>query len=196
MFHAHASAFARFQPVTATPRTDPAGPQAFAACTLIDTDKGWRPAAELAPGDRVQTFDGGLVPLAAVDHRPARATRFWQVPAGAIGNCSDMVLPAGQLVGFRGRVAHRLFGVPLVLAPAHALSGFRGIAPLAADRPTPGLVTLGFDCEEIAMAQTGTLLLVPGRAGDGHYHRLGYGETRPLLSLIDPLGCAPDLDAA
>lgn len=191
MFLDHATAFTKFEPVQPAP-TLPRGP-AFAPGTLIDTSRGWRPVEDLAPGDRVQTFDGGLVPLVRATCDEGPSVRLWHVPAGAIGNCSDFTLAEGQFIGFRGRMAQRLFGIPLVMAPATALGGFRGIRPAKGSAPT---ITLAFAQEDIAMAQTGTLLLVPGQTPARHYQRLDYGQTRSLLLLTDPRGCAPDLRVA
>lgn len=194
MFLNHTTAFTAYQPIATAPRALPRAPHraAFAAGTMIDTDTGWRPVEVLSAGDLVQSFDGGLAPLMNVSRQDAAPSARWHVPAGAIGNCSDFELTEGQLVGFRGRMAQRLFGVPLVLAPAAALGGYRGIARSVAPA-NPLQVALAFAAEEIAMAQTGTLLHVPGHDGARHLRRLSYGETRSLLKLTDPRHCGPDL---
>ena len=192
----HDTAFTTFQPVDTQPRNATRRPRraAFAAGTMIDTAKGWTPVEALAAGDLIQTFDGGLVPLTATTRQDATPSTRWHVPAGAIGNCSNFELTAGQFVGFRGRMAHRLFGLPLVLAPASALGGFRGITRIAEPRDRRQ-ITLAFASEEIAMAQTGALLHVPGEDGEHFLHRLDYGQTRSLLALTDPRNCAPDVAA-
>lgn len=189
----HSSAFAGFPTVQGAPRA--VRPVPFDPGTLIETDRGWLPANRLCPGDVVQTFDGGPALLKTADHFAAPPVTRWHVPAGALGNCSAFDLIEGQYVGFRGARVDHLFGLPVVLAPAAALAGFRRITRAANPANGP-LITLTFATEELAMTQTGTLLQVPGADGDTFYQRLSYGEARALLKMTDPDRCAPDRAAA
>lgn len=135
------------------------------AGSLVETDAGWREVQTLSPGDRVQTFDGGLKPLCHVARRSlAPDTRLWRAEAGALDTCSPLVLLPDQFVLVESRRAEALFGTPLMLAPAAALGEGRGVLPVdPADGEAPcEAVTLHFEEEEIVYVNTGALLYCPG----------------------------------
>lgn len=155
---------ADFEADTAIPACD-----GIAAGTLIATDRGWKRAQDLQPGDPVVTFDNGLVPLRSVSHSTL-ATRgrgiprsAWplDVPAGALGNRRDLRLLPGQAVLIESDRAEELYGDPFVLIPAAALVGWKGIAR-ARPAPETAVVFLEFDGDEIVYAE-GMALIHCGR---------------------------------
>ncbi|TDK43011.1 hypothetical protein E1832_17245 [Antarcticimicrobium luteum] len=117
-------------------------------------------------------------------HPPDRSRVHWHVPAGRMGNCSDLRLNAGQHVAMMDPICRTLFGATLVLVPVPTTTGFCGVRTIAGFSLRGG-IALHFDAEEVVFAQTGTLLYVPGPAGPQARHRiLSYRESRRLLSLI------------
>jgi len=140
--------------------------------TLIATDTGWRRVETLSPGDLVQTFDCGLRPLTEVHHAAASVApddwpaAHWPlaVPAGVLGNTTDMRVLPGQLVLLDSDIADDMLGDPFALVPARALDQWRGIRP---QRPKLGerAVVLLFDSDQIVYAASSVLLFCPGLAG-------------------------------
>lgn len=131
------------------------------AGTLVETAEGWRPVETLAPGMRVQTWDGGLQPLQrVVRHRLAPAAPLLRVAGGTLSTCSDLwLLPRQHVMVETGAAAERL-DCDMALVPAGALDGLDGVR---LERPRRGLDVLGlaFDAEEIVYANTGALLHCP-----------------------------------
>ncbi|MBJ6373300.1 Hint domain-containing protein [Sedimentitalea arenosa] len=205
----HSQAFASFLPSDIAPRkpaqTMPRRVELSAVKdgTMLETPTGWRRVEELSAGDQVYTLDGGFTELTGTrSHRLAPGTaRMMHVPAGALNNCSDLILTAGQHVAMIEPECETLFGAPCVLVPAAAMAGFRGIHALTAFGETTA-TELTFDTEEIVYAQTGALLHVASGTTDPFFRTLGYGETRALLTMLngghlalDPIGFAPALAA-
>jgi hypothetical protein len=185
-------------PVLAEPRLT-FGAGGLCDGTLVDTARGWMPVERLAPGDRVQTLDGGLRPLAAVIRRSVdsvaggpRAAHLIEVPGGVLDTCSDLAVLAESRLLLDLPEAEARHGSPLVLAPAAALEGWCGIRKAAA-RGRSGAVTLVFEDEEVIFAQTGALVhcpapgaegAVPGLAeASGFFVTLDWRQTRDLLNL-------------
>ncbi len=159
------------------------------ADTMLETPQGWRSAATFVAGDRVATLDGGFATITRLTHT-LNAQAMILVPHGALDNCTDMLLPADQCVALRSN----LHEAPYVLARIGAMTGYRGIRPIL-DASSRDTVTLGFDEEEIVYAQTGTLIHAPATSGESFFKRLGYGETRAALIMMNNGFCAPDIAA-
>ena len=70
----------------------------FLPGTMVDTDRGFMEVRDLKPGDMVYTFDGGAQEVKAVKHSVPRLTTLMHVPAGALGNDTDLLLPSDQMV--------------------------------------------------------------------------------------------------
>ncbi|MDO9524503.1 MAG: Hint domain-containing protein [Gemmobacter sp.] len=142
------------------------------AGTLVATQIGWRRAETLSPGDMIQTFDCGLCRLSEVHHAAASiAPTQWPsahwplaVPAGVIGNASDMRILPGQLVLLDSDIADDMLGDPFALIPARALDGWRGIAPHPPGAAEQAVVLL-FDEDQIVYAASSVLLFCPGLSG-------------------------------
>lgn len=163
------------------------------AGTMVDTEFGWRRVESLVPGDRVQTFDGGLRPLTAVQHSEidqplGMGVNLVNVPAGVLDNCSDINLLAEQRVLLDLAEAEDRFGTPLVLVPAAALEGWNGVTCRESMAFTTA-VSLVFADEEVLFANTGVLLHCPtpdiaeGPEVSGFFTALNFNQSRFLLGL-------------
>lgn len=140
------------------------GVAGLGAEALVDTESGWRRAADLATGDLVHVHGGGLRPVQAVHHsEEGVAPPLLHVPGGALGNCAELWLGAAQLVLVDTLYDPALPDAMEVLVPAEALDGLRGIALQTAPAGLP-LVTLHFEEEEVIWAQTGLTLHAPSLA--------------------------------
>lgn len=160
-----------------------AGLGALGADTLVETVDGWRPAAELGAGMRVQTRDGGLRRLQGVAQYlrwPLAGARMLRVPGGALGNCAPLSLTPEARVLIASPAAEEVLGRPEVLIPAAALDGLRGIRSETQHAPEP-MVTLSFADDEIVWLNSGLQLLC-GR-GQGYWHSLDLDRARDLLAL-------------
>lgn len=144
----------------------------LAAGTLVETGSGWQSVESLAPGDRVQTLDGGLARVAAVDRqwlRPETEMPLIHLPGGSFDACSDMTLLPGQHLVMDTLDDPALGGAPFVLVPAMALCGLEGVTR-APCRDRIEVITPLFADEEAIYAHSGVLLHCPGRAdGAGRY---------------------------
>lgn len=139
--------------------------EGIAAATPIATPLGWRPAASLAPGCEVLTFDNGPQPVtsARVVALGEGAQSQWPllVPAWALDNRDEVILLPEQKVLIEADIAETLYGDPFALIPAQAMEGWRGIMRL---RPTEGAaaVLLEFEAPQVVYASRGVLLSCPG----------------------------------
>ncbi len=187
MFLNHTTAFDTFAPITA----DAALGHAIQATanTLFETETGWRPLHALQAGDAVATLDGGFTQIRSVT--PGAPVPMIHVPGGALGACTDVLLPATASVALD--VPATVCETPILSVPLRALCGWNGIRH-AVDA-TDTLTTLTFDDEEMVFAQTG-LLLHTDNALPGFFERKSYGETRALLALWAGHLPAPDYAAA
>lgn len=174
------------------PRPAPAEERTFAPGTLLETHSGWSPVETLQAGDRVRTVEGEMARLTAVVRQPPDRSRVhWHVPAGSLGNCSDLRLNAGQHLALITCECQALFDAPCVLVPVPATTGFCGIRTVAGFFHRCG-VTLCCEGEQIVYAQTGTLLHVPAQDKAPGHRVLNYRETRRLLSeLCEPHKARP-----
>jgi len=142
------------------------------AGTLVETATGWRGVETLRMGDLVQSLDGGLARVLAVDRRtlrPDMGQAVVAVPGGAFDACSDLQLLPGQhlLVDTLGDAA--LPDDAFALIPALALEGRMGCTRRYALREIE-VITPMFATEEIVWANSGLLIHCPGIA-DGAGHR-------------------------
>ena len=135
------------------------------AGTLVETATGWKPVQDLRMGEAVQTLDGGLAPVRALDRQLLKPDAMLvHVPGGAFDACSDLFLLPEQPVlldtlGVRIADHDALF----VLVPAMALIGLHGVRRIETARVLE-VVTPLFDEDEMVYAQTGVLLRCPGIA--------------------------------
>ncbi|MFV0359782.1 Hint domain-containing protein [Tropicimonas sp.] len=161
------------------------------AGTMVETGRGWSPVEDVLPGTMVQTFDGGSRAVRRVCHRPlehllGQGMNIVHVPAGALDNCSDLELLAEQRVLLDLAEADSAFGAPLVLVPAGALDGWRGIRCRESMQPMTA-VSLIFDDEEVVFANTGVLMHCPTAELTGSarisdfFTPLDFGPCRHLL---------------
>jgi hypothetical protein len=167
----------------------------LAAGTPVETRNGWRAVETLRPGDAVQTLDGGLARIAAMDRTwllPAMQGAVLDLPGGAFGNCADLtLLPDQHLLLDLDPADAPMVGLPdalAVLMPAQAFEGYRGITRRTVRAPLE-VVTLMFAEEELVWAASGLLLHCPAvRDGAGSLPQgdifpcLGAPATRRLLA--------------
>lgn len=159
------------------------------AATLVETADGWRAAGTLARGDRVQTWDGGLAEITRVTRSRLwpGATDLVRVPGGALGNCADLWLAAGQRVMVASRIAEEVLDAAGALVAARDLVGFRGTEICRPGHPT-ALVGLGFAGQELVFANSGALVLGVADGGkddlDSLLPSLEGARARAMLDLI------------
>ena len=157
----------------------------LAAGTPVETRQGWRAVETLRPGDAVQTLDGGLARIAAMDRTwllPAMQGSVLDLPGGAFGNCGTVtLLPDQHLLldlcpdDMTGDLPDALGA----LMPALSLEGRRGITRRKMRAPLQ-VVTLMFAEEELVWAASGLLLHCPAtRHGAG---TLPEGDIFPCLT--------------
>ncbi|MEM8654268.1 MAG: Hint domain-containing protein [Pseudomonadota bacterium] len=114
-----------------------AGIVCFVRGTLIETDKGERPIETLRVGDRVWTLDNGLQPIRWIGSRPTVMQGGHapvRIPAGVLGNHSDLFVSQQHRLLVQGWKPEMLFGEPEVLVPA---GGMNGLAPIYGGRTAP-----------------------------------------------------------
>ncbi|NIZ59418.1 hypothetical protein DL239_00350 [Sedimentitalea sp. CY04] len=191
----HFNSFTDFQSVNLlmnTPVAKPAArparrarPQAggFLPDTLVETDRGFVQVRDVKAGDKVYTFDGGCQEVKSISHSVPRLTTLVHVPAGALGNDVDLMLPSDQMVALELATAERLFDVPLVMTRLISLAGYKGINPALPERMAR--IHLKFQEEEIVWAESGMLLHVAGDSIDSAFRKLSLAETRQILASED-----------
>jgi hypothetical protein len=160
------------------------------AGTLVEGARGWVPVETLRIGDKVQTLDGGLARVQALDRRTlaqAAESALILVPGGTHDACSDLMLVPGQHV-LMDTLDDALIGAsPYALVPAVALTS----DPLVRHRfpgATVEVITPMFADEEIIFAHSGVLLHCPsvidgaGRyPDDSFFPRLDAATARAFL---------------
>lgn len=137
------------------------------AGTCVETRAGWRAVETLRTGDTVQTLDGGLRRIAAIDRRwtmPGMPAPVVQVDGGVFGNCAELfLLPDQHVLLDLDPSDPATGGLPdalAVLAPATALLALPGVRMLRRTAPVQA-VTLMFAEEELVWAATGVLAHCP-----------------------------------
>jgi len=157
------------------------------AGTRIETETGWRDVCTLRIGDRVQTWDGGLVRIVALDRHPLNAgTRALKLAGGLLGTCDDLLLLPGQHLLVETLDDPSLPDALAVLVPASALRGRPGVTDLVLH--CSEAVVPVFADEEAIWCQTGVLVHCAGLAdaagappGDGFFPRLSPVSARSFL---------------
>jgi hypothetical protein len=158
------------------------------AGTLVEGANGWVAVETLRIGDKVQTLDGGLTRIHALDRRiltQAAESSLIHVPGGCYDACSDLMLVPGQhiLIDTLGDLGT----APYTLVPAVAL-----ICDTQIRRSFPdvqvAVITPLFADEEIIFANSGVLLHCPsvidgaGRyPSDSFFPRLDAANAREFL---------------
>ena len=155
----------------------------FLPDTLVETAEGFKQARDVKPGDMVFTFDGGAQEVKSVKHAVPRLTTLMHVPAGALGNDADLMLPSDQKVALEMDTAERLFGLPVVVCKLIALAGYKGITAAAPERL--GRIHFEFAEEELVWAESGMLMPAGDSTGDSAFHHLSLTETRQVLASDD-----------
>ena len=164
---------------------------ALIAGTEIATAMGWRRVEAISPGDKVLSFDHGMVPVREViRHDPPEiggqatpaALRPIRVAAGLVDNSDAFEVLPGSHVMIESDLAETLMGDPFVLVPAEALTSRAGVerAPLTA--PPARLVTLVFDEDEIVFLRSGAMQLC-ARGGDMLEEMFEQGHAGPTAIL-------------
>ncbi|MEG3661588.1 Hint domain-containing protein [Celeribacter halophilus] len=142
------------------------------AGTKVATEIGWRDVEALQAGDKVLTFDDGLQTVRKVSRRwtyqepHLTPEEFWplDVPEGALGNRTGLILLPDQPVMMESDSSEATFGDPFTLIPARALEGYKGIDRLCADIPVE-VVALHFDTEQVVFGNIGALFYCPAKGG-------------------------------
>ncbi|APX17412.1 Hint domain-containing protein [Phaeobacter sp. HS012] len=153
---------------------------------MVETDRGFVQARNVKPGDKIYTLDGGAQEVTGVKHAVPRLTSLVHVPAGALGNDDDLMLPADQKVGLELAAVERLFDVPTAITKVVSLIGYNGIS--AAMPEKMARIYLSFAEEEMIWAECGMLVHVAGDTSsedDGAFRMLTLTETRQILASED-----------
>ena len=137
------------------------------AGTLVETAQGWTEVQHLKIGQAVQTLDGGLARIHAIDRRtlaPLPDFGMILIPGGCYDACSDLMLVPGQHI-----LIDTLNDAPFALVPAAALTLDPMVRPHFPQMPVE-VVTLLFADEEIVFANSGVMIHCPGLMdGAGRY---------------------------
>lgn len=173
MFTRHATAFDTACPAQAVTR----GVLTLCANTIVETSRGWSAVGDLRPDDALASLDGGFVPLASI--RAAGPTPAVHIPARALGNCTDVTLPADAWVGLDAPGDFILASTDVLSAPLDGFDGYRGIR-ISAQHPAPAL-TLGLASEEMLWVQTGMLIHARPMTTP-YFHTLTAPQTQRLLA--------------
>ncbi len=180
----------------------PARPRrGIVAGTLIATENGWRPVEQLAPGDKVQTFDNGMQIISDIS-----AETLWDegtvslndplpvvMPAGALGNSQPIILLPHQGVLLESENACDAMGDPLAVVPSRVLVGINGI-DTAPPRCDLVVYTLTFACDEVVYADGGLLLHCPNEAMPADL--LEESRLYDVKNLVEARQMLTDLDIA
>ncbi len=170
----------------------------MAAGTMVETNSGWRLVETLQEDDLIYTYDGGLKPLRRVESALMTAKGFAQnrtapihVPAGALGNCSALVLMPDQPVLLRGADVREVTQLPFVQVKVKQLRGYLGIGERRTLEPHQ-MFSLSFDEDEAVWAQTGALLVCPRHASgqETGFHAANTWEMRMILNGLADLKAA------
>jgi hypothetical protein len=134
--------------------------------TPVMTPDGLIPAGRLAPGDRIVTYDRGVVRLdhVGICHVPARAALLVRPRVlDPADETPDMVIAAAQRLLLRDWRARAMFGTGRALVRASRLVDGSYIARLTGAAPMP-LVVLGFAGAEHVIQLGGRLEMISARA--------------------------------
>lgn len=196
MFNPSQNDFSRAEPVL--PGIARAAPvRGLLPGTHVETLAGWRAVERLAPGDMVETVDGGLRRLRATRWRRVPEGRdLIHVPAGVLCNDRAVDLLPDQEVLLDGTALARLFNLAAAIVRAQDLVGHLGIArhPATADL---GACEMLFDEDEVIWASGGLCLYCGARGGgaSARFEWLTPAQAR-LFRLTSGTACADAFRAA
>ncbi len=139
--------------------------EGFPACMQIATPDGWLPAGEVRTGDAVWCLDAPPQPVVAIRSQMQRRSGGVLLPQGALGNPRQLILPPDQPVALDLDQAALFYGDPVVLLPARALLGWRGIRRCSQSAQV--LVRLRFARQQVIYAGPGLLLGCSGVVTQG-----------------------------
>jgi|JI8StandDraft_2_1071088.scaffolds.fasta_scaffold32065_2 hypothetical protein len=153
--------------------------------TPIETARGPVAAGSLRPGDLIHTADNGLQPVLRVTRlrlpsRGSFAPILMRAPF--LGQGSDVLLSADQLVALRGAEVEYMFGVEEVLLRAHALANGT-IARTDERQAAIDCVSIDLGLPEMVQAD-GLRLLSHGYAGAAPLPVLKAFEAQQLVSML------------
>lgn len=160
--------------------------------TKIASALGWRTVDAIAVGDKVLTFDHGMQVVTDVRRTVFRSkvdTRETAnapvlVPVGALGNRVPLTLLPDQPVMVESDAANDAQGDPFAILPAHALAGYRDIAPVHGAREFE-VTTLYFAQPQVIYAEAGTLVYCPSAPVDLLDMATSHAQTYDVLSAQD-----------
>lgn len=140
----------------------------MAAGTRVAGPRGWCAIEDVAVGDYVLTFDGGMQIVTGITHgvlwagQAACPEALWplRVPVGALGNLQEMYLLPEQSVMIESDTAEVKMGDPFALLPAASLEGFCGIERVY-PREEIQVFILHFEQDEVVFANIGALFYAP-----------------------------------
>lgn len=155
--------------------------------TAVLTDRGYIPAGQLRPGDKIETVENGQVPLLRL-HRTIAPSRGTCAPvllrAAYFQTHRDLLISADQPILYSGPATEYLFAEDEVLVPArHLVDGRAALwddrrsvaAGVSLDLGTPELI----DCDGVlTISHVAPGLRMPRRLLDGF-------EAVPLMALRD-----------
>ncbi|MFN6980252.1 MAG: Hint domain-containing protein [Gemmobacter sp.] len=157
-------------------------PGALIAGTRVETAGGWRDVAHLRAGDRLQTFDGGLRPLIAVEQVrlvPEAGRMAIRIEGGTLGACDDLtLLPGAQVLIATGKTRPE---AARALVPALSLRGVPGVVTVPLDGPVSAVRPVFAD-DEVIWANTGVLLFSPGPVRTAQFPALDPAAARHALA--------------
>lgn len=132
--------------------------------TRVASNLGWRSVDALTIGDEVLTFDNGMQKVVEIRRSTLWVdatmvpTHMWPVfvPAGALGNRSDMTILPEQGIMIESEAALDQHGDPFAVVPASALAGVRGVK-LQEPQHQLEVITLFFAADQVIYTE-GSLL--------------------------------------
>lgn len=160
------------------------------ASAHLATSTGHKAARDIKVGDQVLTFDNGLRAVRSVKktHFAVRHDALPVfVPAGAIGNKADLVVPERQVLMIESDRAEALFGDPFALVRAGDLVGYNGICRIIPVKELE-LVTLEFETDEVVFGSKGELFFcalsqTTMQRSDTHAGKSAYTVLSPQLAV-------------
>jgi hypothetical protein len=166
MFMQDATRFVAAGSIQPTTRAKSDVASGLVAGTLVETSTGWRASESLCRGDLVQSFDGGLREVIAVDHSwlmPGTGVDLVYLPGGLLGNAKDLFLHPGQHLLIDSWDASDLTDAVSALVSASTLAAAFALRRITVQTPVEVATPL-FAEEEVIWANSGLILHCPGAA--------------------------------
>lgn len=157
-----------FSAINAAPSAKRVKLRGLFAGTKIAVEHGWVSIENLAPGDKVWTFDHGLQPIAGVSERTIRAEgagatiarKLFTIPAGTLTNEEELVFLPSEGLLLECENASDMYGDPFAVVPVAALEGVcgidRGQAPVERK-----LIRMTFAQDEAVYIDSGLIVFCP-----------------------------------